>query len=138
MLVENDPYFIYLLKLYAEQSGFSVVNTSSAAGAVALARQELPVVIILESELPEITGWEILELLRSEPCTQQIPVVMCLWQDSRHQAESTSCETVLHKPMQFDDFVLALSGIGVLPEDSPARARMAFEGSPAAKGEGRL
>ena len=52
LLVENDPYFIYLLKLYAEQSGFSVVNTSSGSGVFALAQQEQPAVIVLESELP--------------------------------------------------------------------------------------
>ncbi len=119
LLVENDPYFIYLLKLYAEQSGFTVVNTSSGQGAFVLAQQEQPTVIVLELDLPEITGWEILDLLRAEPCTQAIPVVMCLWQDSKYQVEITQSETILHKPMQFDDFVIALKGVGVLPEDSP-------------------
>jgi CheY-like chemotaxis protein len=119
LLVENDPYFIYLLKLYAEQSGFSVVNTSSGSGVFALAQQEQPAVIVLESELPEVTGWEILTHLRSEPCTRQIPVVMCLWHDSQHRADMTPFEALLHKPMQFDDFILALRDIGVLPEGGP-------------------
>ncbi len=40
LLVENDPYYIYLLRMYAEQSGFAVVVASSGMGVEALAQQE--------------------------------------------------------------------------------------------------
>ena len=114
---------IYLLKLYAEQSGFSVVIASSGLGAVALAQREKPAVIVLESDLPEITGWEILTQLRAESCTSATPVVICLWQDSDRRCEATESESFLRKPMQFHDFVSALRGLGVWPEDNPARTR---------------
>ena len=136
MLVENDPYFIYLLKLYAEQCGFAVVTTSSGAAACTMAQEERPDVIILEAELPEITGWEVLALLRAEPCTHEIPVVICIWQDSevadrrvaadyraaadgrKCQVEMTASEALLHKPTQFHEFVAALKNLGAWPEDS--------------------
>ncbi|MGC9522725.1 MAG: response regulator [Anaerolineae bacterium] len=121
LLVEHDPYFIYLLRLYAEQSGFTVISTNSGLGAFRLAQQELPSVIILESEMPEVNGWEILRKLRTEPCTQEIPVVICLWQDSRTECQMTPAETLLHKPMQYDDFIAALKGVGVWPVDSAVK-----------------
>ncbi len=119
MVVENDPYFIYLLRLYAEQSGFSVVSTNSGSGALALAEQELPSVIVLESELPEINGWEILRELRDHPLTQTIPVVICLWQDSKKECEASCLESLLCKPMGYEDFVVALKGVGAWPADNP-------------------
>ncbi len=121
LLVENDPYFIYLLRLYAEQSGFAVISTNSGLGAFRLAQQELPTVIVLESEMPEIDGWEILRKLRAEPCTDSIPVVICLWQDSKTECQMTGAETLLHKPMQYDDFVTALKGVGVFPRDTAVK-----------------
>lgn len=125
MLVENDPYFIYLLRLYAEQSGFAVVSTNSSVGALSMAQQERPAVIVLESDLPEITGWELLRSLRSEPLTEDTPIVVCLWRDSQQrdgivcQCDVMAREALLHKPMQYEDFVVALKGIGAWPEGRP-------------------
>lgn len=121
MLVEHDPYFIYLIKLYAEQSGFSVITTTSGIGALAMAQREHPSVIILEFELPEINGWEVLNQLRAEPRTQAIPVVMCLWQDSQYV--EGDCEGLLHKPLDYGDFVAALKVAGVWPPDRPSDHR---------------
>ncbi len=123
LLIENDPYYIYLLRMYAEQSGFAVVVASSGMGVVALAQQEQPTVIVLEWDLPEVNGWEILSRLRAEPCTRTTPVVICLWQDSERGYEVRSSEFLLHKPMEFHDFVHALSTLGVLSSDHPARTR---------------
>lgn len=121
MVVENDPYFIYLLRLYGEQSGFAVVCTNSGQSALALAEQERPSVIVLESELPEINGWEILRELRARPLTHTIPVVMCLWHDSKQECDMGHTESFLHKPMGYDDFVAALKGVGAWPSHGPER-----------------
>ncbi len=113
MLVENDPYFIYLLRLYAEQSGFSVVTTNSGLGALSLAQHERPAVIVIEWDLPEITGRELLQDFRSEPSTRDTPVVLCLWLDSHQHCDASDKEVVLYKPMQYEDFVAALRSVGV-------------------------
>ncbi len=123
MLVENDPYFIYLLRLYAEQSGFLVISTNSGLGAVTMAQQECPAVILLELELPEVTGWEVLHELRSEPLTEAIPVVLCVWQDSEDRCDVGHLDGLLHKPLQYEDFVAALKGVGVWPGDGSQKPR---------------
>ncbi len=124
MLVENDPYFIYLLRLYAEQSGFLVVSTNSGLSALSLAQQEQPAIIVIEWDLPEITGRELLRDLRSEPLTQNTPIVLCLWPDSHRHCDTSERESVLHKPMQYEDFVEALKGVGAWPEGNPERPRL--------------
>jgi peptide/nickel transport system ATP-binding protein len=125
MLVENDPYFIYLLKLYAEQSGFSVISTSSGQQALALAKREQPNVIVLESDLPEMDGDAVLRSLRSDPLTQAIPVVLCMWRDTERDFENSGVETLLRKPMQYEDFLVALRDIGVLSKGSAGKIRSA-------------
>jgi CheY-like chemotaxis protein len=100
-----------------------VVIASSGLGAIALAQREQPVVIVLESDLPEISGWQILAQLRAEPGTREIPVVICLWPDSDRHCDANEFEWPLHKPMEFHDFVSALNGLGVLSADNPARTR---------------
>jgi len=125
MLVENDPYFIYLLKLYAEQSGFDVISTSSGQHALTLAKREQPNVIVLESDLPEMDGDAVLRSLRSDPLTQAIPVVLCMWRDTERDFENSGVETLLRKPMQYEDFLVALRDIGVLSQGSAGKIRSA-------------
>lgn len=124
MLIENDPYFIYLLRLYAEQSGFSVISTNSGLNALSLAQRECPQIIVIEWDLPEITGLELLRSLRSESQLQKTPIVLCLWADSRRECDITDREIVLHKPMQYEDFVTALKRVGAWPEGNPDRPRL--------------
>ena len=125
MLVENDPYFIYLLKLYAEQSGFEVISTSSGHQAVALAKREQPAVIVLESDLPEMDGEAVLRSLRSDPLTQAIPVVLCMWRDAEWDHRDSGVGSCLRKPMQYGDFLAALRDIGVVPKEHTGKQRSA-------------
>jgi len=125
MLVENDPYFIYLLKLYAEQSGFRVISTSSGQQAVTLARREQPTVIVLESDLPEMDGDAVLRSLRSDPMTRTIPVVLCMWRDAEWDHGNSEVETCLRKPMQYEDFLTALRDSGVVPQGYAGKQRSA-------------
>jgi peptide/nickel transport system ATP-binding protein len=125
MLVEHDPYFIYLLKLYAEQSGFNVISTSSGQQALALAKQEQPSVILLEADLPEMDGGAVLRSLRSDPLTRAIPVVFCTWRDTERNYEHCEVESLLSKPMQYEDFLAALRDIGVLPQGYARKRRFA-------------
>jgi CheY-like chemotaxis protein len=121
MLVENDPYFIYLLRLYAEQSGFRVISTSAGHEVLAIAKRERPTVIVLDLDLPEVDGADVLSALRSDPLTQEIPVVICIWADDKQGFEVGEAEYLLRKPMRYDHFLTALRDIGLSPLDHPGK-----------------
>ena len=53
-----------------------LLSASSGAEGIALARRELPDVVLLNLSLPDMHGAEVLAALRSEPLTATIPVIV--------------------------------------------------------------
>jgi two-component system alkaline phosphatase synthesis response regulator PhoP len=57
-------------------NGFRVIKTYSSTPAMSIIREEKPDLILLDIMMPEISGIEILHLMRSDPVLALIPVVV--------------------------------------------------------------
>jgi len=112
LVVEHDPYWIYLLRLYGERAGFSMVIVSQGDEALDLACRVKPHLIIVEADLPDISGWQVVQGLRATPEINGIPVVICLWQDGIRAARQELADSLLHKPITYKDFLMAVRRAG--------------------------
>ena len=114
MIVEDDPAFTYLMRRYVERSGCRPISTSHSRKALSLAKAEMPAVIVLDVMLPEMDGWDVLEELRSDPATSNVPVVLCtaLEEEKRGQAEGAAA--FLRKPVMYHDFWATLVDVGIV------------------------
>ena len=56
--------------------GFEVLQTKNGKEILNLAKEEKPDLIIIDIDLPEIGGFEILEIIKKEEATQKIPVII--------------------------------------------------------------
>ncbi len=76
MLVEDDNSLreIYSIRLTAE--GYAIVSASDGEEALAVAVRERPDLIISDVMMPKISGFDMLDILRSTPETQNIKVIM--------------------------------------------------------------
>lgn len=77
LLVDDDSATRGMLKMLLEDSGFEVSEAADGAAAVRQARAESPSLIILDINLPAMTGVEVLSVLRAGDATKAIPVIMC-------------------------------------------------------------
>src|SRR6476619_5786398 len=77
LLVDDEDEFLELTKEILEGSGFIVECARAAGEAVARAVANPPDVILLDILLPGCDGLEILETLKSEPETANVPVLAC-------------------------------------------------------------
>jgi CheY-like chemotaxis protein len=76
LVAEDDPDIQVILRMVLTRLGkCDVVITSQGNDVVPLARDQKPGLILLDLMLPEISGFEICKLLKSEPLTQPIPVI---------------------------------------------------------------
>lgn len=76
MMVDDDEDLLALLKLKLEKTGsFSVVNTTKGSTAVQLATDTSPDLIILDIDMPDMTGGEVAEALGEEDATKDMPVI---------------------------------------------------------------
>lgn len=114
LIVEDNPFSIYLMRRYVETCGCRAVNTTKSEDILELACQEKPAAIVLESKLPGTNDDDLLQSLKKNPFTRHIPVILC---DGWDEKESLLLENVvayLKKPILYQDFVTTLINIGVV------------------------
>jgi CheY-like chemotaxis protein len=75
MVVDDDPGLIGLIQLMLERWSDEYVGTSNPEQALALARETLPDLILLDDMMPVMHGFVVMQHLRSDPLTQHIPIV---------------------------------------------------------------
>ena len=100
MLVEDDKSLreIYSIRLVAE--GYNIVSAGDGEEALALAVQEKPELIIADVMMPKISGFDMLDILRSQPETNKIKVIMMTAlssDDQRQRGEALGAERYLVK-----------------------------------------
>jgi two-component system phosphate regulon response regulator PhoB len=76
LVVEDDIDFVELLKFNLTTAGFSVAVAVDGSQALKKARGLLPDLILLDLMLPELDGFALCEILRRDPVTTQIPIII--------------------------------------------------------------
>jgi CheY-like chemotaxis protein len=114
-VIDDDAVFVDLMRdLLGVGEGYDVVSATHWLQSVEFVREVRPDLIILDLMLGrEQTGWGVLQLLREDPLTAPIPVILCsAAAPSLRQCGEPPCghgavETVA-KPFDVDDMVAAV------------------------------
>ncbi|MBN1384346.1 MAG: response regulator [Elusimicrobia bacterium] len=76
LVVDDDPDIVMVLTISLNEKGYSVLNAYDGLQAVALAKKENPDIIVLDLMLPEIDGFEVIKMLKKDPGTAHIPIIV--------------------------------------------------------------
>jgi PAS domain S-box-containing protein len=76
LIVDDDPQAAEILARHLEAGGFRSELARTGAEALTMARDLKPVAITLDILLPEVDGWEVLNRLKADEATRDIPVVV--------------------------------------------------------------
>jgi len=136
LLVEDDVNLreIYSARFAAE--AYQVITASDGEEALATAVRERPDLIVLDVMMPKISGFDVLDILRSTPETKDTKVIMmtALSQESdRQRGESLGANKYLIKSqVTLEDVVNAVKEQLGATSSSPAPAPAPAPASPAA------
>jgi DNA-binding response OmpR family regulator len=111
MIVGVDSDFVYLMQYYAKKSGCQAVVSAPDSETLGLAKRRNPALIVLEADLADAVGWEILRSLKSDQATQHIPVAVCSWLDDEESELAAEAAFYLQKPVLYGDFVAASADV---------------------------
>jgi len=103
LVVEDDVLNLELMQTVLEGGGYRVVTASDAPSGIALARRELPAIILMDVQLPEMDGLEATRVLRGDAKTAAIPIVAVtahVKKDDEARCLEAGC--VLHVPKPVD------------------------------------
>lgn len=74
LIIEDDPKFAKIVYDYAHKKHFRCLAAGDGKNGLALAEFHLPDAIILDLDLPLLSGWEVLGILKDNPATRHIPI----------------------------------------------------------------
>ncbi len=139
LVVDDDPAVRALLRRYLAREGFHIEEAPDGETGLRSARELHPDVITLDVMMPGLDGWSVLAMLKGDPKTADIPVVMLTILDERNVGYTLGASGYLTKPIERDQLVSMLRKHArrsegrramVLEDDPPTRAilRRTLEG----------
>src|SRR5438093_8876729 len=108
LIVEDDAHSAKLLNVRLAHLGHTIMVAQDGSQAFACIQTQVPDLILLDVMLPRISGFQVLEQLKLNRTTNQIPVLM-LTVRTDEQSMRTGIEggadAYLSKPIDFSDLV---------------------------------
>jgi CheY-like chemotaxis protein len=100
LLVEDDQPLLEALEMELTGRGYIVRCAENGAEALALIRQELPLLILTDLAMPVMNGAKMLQLLRGEPLGRDVPVIILSAYGYEWEAELMQAQGYIRKPVR--------------------------------------
>lgn len=106
--IDDDELVLKLLDVNFQQRGFNVMEFLGGEGAFNKAKEVQPSLIILDIMMPMVSGWEVLEKLKGDESTKDIPVIILTVKSSQEdvsRAMDMGADSYMLKPFDPSDLV---------------------------------
>jgi two-component system cell cycle response regulator DivK len=108
LIVEDNELNMKLFHDLLEAHGYSTIGTASGMDALGLARQHRPDLILMDIQLPEVSGLDVTRWIKDDPDLRQIPVVAVTafaMKGDEERIRQGGCEAYLSKPISVGKFI---------------------------------
>ena len=103
LVTEDNPLHMRIFKLNLTFSGFTVVEAENGEKGAELAAREHPDLILVDLSLPKIDGWEMIQRIKADPQTRDIPVIVVSARRPQDEAaRAAMAEIVAYVSKPFD------------------------------------
>ena len=111
LVVEDNALNLKLFVDLLDYHGYRPLTTTLGRTAIELARQHRPDLVLLDIQLPDITGMEVAHQLKAHEDTQTIPIIAVTafaMAGDRQQVLASGCDDYLPKPFNVQAFLRVL------------------------------
>ena len=108
MIVEDNELNMKLFKDLIEASGYETIRTRNGLDALDLARAHKPDLILMDIQLPEVSGLEVTKWLKEDDELHRIPVIAVTafaMKGDEERIRKGGCEAYISKPISVVSFV---------------------------------
>jgi len=112
VVIEDDRPSLDLLTAYLSGAALEVTTARDGQSGLEAVRRVRPDAVLLDIRLPGIDGWSVLQALKTDPETRDIPVIIVSIVDERARGVALGAAGYLVKPVSRDDLLAALRGAG--------------------------
>ena len=114
VLIEDDAPSRDLLTAYLSAAHVEVIVARDGIEGLEAVRRVQPAVVILDIRLPRLDGWEVLNALKSDGSTRDIPVIVASVVDERQRGLALGASAYLIKPVRREDLIRQLRRVDAL------------------------
>ena len=128
LLVEDDEGHSHLIRKNLRRSGFTnevipfsngqaVLDYLFSEGAYHGQAEPRPLLMLLDLNMPGLSGLQVLERIKSDERTRRIPVIILTTTDDQREMSrcyDLGCNLYITKPVQYEDFASAIRELGLL------------------------
>lgn len=104
LVVDDDESIRDFLKLHFEDQNYEVTLAEDGRSAISLAESEMPDLIVLDLNMPVMTGWQAAKKLKKAGApTTSIPIIALTAQktfDDQVEAHESGCDVFIEKPIE--------------------------------------
>jgi len=113
LIVEDNRMNMDLAVDLLELAGFNVVQAETAEKGIALAKAELPDIILMDISLPVMDGLTAAKIIKADDLTKEIPVIAVTahaMEGDEDKAMAAGCDGYLTKPINTETFSRTVGG----------------------------
>ena len=99
LIVEDDPDIVDILSYNLKQADLKVTSVPDGSSALAEVKRRLPDLILLDLMIPKVDGLEVCRLLKGEPETKNVPIIMIT-------AKGEEVDRIVGLELGADDYII--------------------------------
>ncbi len=115
LIVDDDPSVLTLMSAFLGHSGYDVSTANSSEDGIAAAKRDVPNLIITDIYMPGMTGFELIEELKLDSLTSDIPIMAlsgaAITQEDRTHAFTVGAAAYETKPINPTRFIEKVSSL---------------------------
>ncbi|MDE3015354.1 MAG: response regulator [Pseudomonadota bacterium] len=108
LIVEDNDLNLKLFRDLLTAHGYETIETKEGIEAVSLTKSERPDLILMDIQLPEISGLDVMRRLKSDDAIRNIPIIAVTafaMKDDEEKILSAGCEAYISKPISIVPFL---------------------------------
>jgi CheY-like chemotaxis protein len=111
LVVEDDSTVRATVALLLESEGYVAMTAANGRDALGVLSRQPPDAVLLDLQMPIMTGWELIEACRSDPATRHLPLIVMSAAYDSMAIEASDIQGFVAKPFEIDDLFSLLSEV---------------------------
>lgn len=134
LVADDDIAINELIKVNLELQGYEVIQAFNGTEAFAVAKQELPALLVLDVMMPEVDGFTVAQRVRQCPETSDIPIIMLTAMSQltdKVNGFNIGVDDYLTKPFEIDELLVRVRALlkrsNMIPKSSAVRDLLTYK-----------
>ena len=111
LIVEDNELNMKLFHDLLEAQGYDISQTQDGMAALKIAREEVPDLILMDIQLPEVSGLEVAKWIKEDDNLAHVPIIAVTafaMKGDEEKIRQGGCEAYIAKPISVNNFLLTV------------------------------